>query len=77
MKQVIPAYADIFDVLEDAVDQERDAERFYRQAAERTDDEDIKQFLLDLSAMEAEHYRQLTAKLEMLRLKKSSELETS
>lgn len=70
MKHVIPAYQDLFDVLQDAVDKEKDAERFYREAAERTDDPDISAFLFDLAKMEGQHYILLKEKLEALKEKK-------
>ena len=67
MKQVIPAYKNLVDVLQDAVDKEADAELFYREASELALDPEVKEFLLHLSDMEADHYDQLKAKLETLK----------
>lgn len=67
MKRVIPTYQNLVDVLQDAVDKERDAEFFYREAAEMATDPEIRDFLLNLSRMEAEHHAMLVRRVEMLK----------
>ncbi len=67
MKRVIPNYQNLLDVLQDAVDKERDAEFFYREASELASDPEIRDFLLNLSRMEAEHHAMLLRRLDMLK----------
>ena len=67
MQHVVPEYTNLIDLFQDAIDKERDAEVFYRQAAELAQSVDIKQFLLELSATEHEHFLALTQKLEQVR----------
>lgn len=49
------------DVFEMAEQMERNGSKFYRTAADSTDDSDNKEFLLDLAAMEDEHERTFKA----------------
>lgn len=67
MEHVIPAYKNLVDVLQDAVDKESDAEQFYREAAELALEPELKNFLLNLASMEGEHYELLKGKLELLK----------
>jgi rubrerythrin len=67
MKQVIPEYKNLVDLFQDAIDKERDAEMFYREAAELAQSTEIRQFLLELSATEHEHFLALSQKLEQVR----------
>lgn len=67
MKRVIPEYSSLVDIIEDAIDKEKDAWRFYTEAAEMAPTDDIREFLLEMAAMEKEHVTLLTNKLETLR----------
>lgn len=67
MKRIIPAYKNLTDVLQDAVDKEADAEEFYLEAAELALESDVKNFLVHLAEMERDHYHQLKNKLEALK----------
>jgi rubrerythrin len=66
MKRVIPAYKNLVDVLQDAIDKEADAEQFYAEASELAPEPEVKQFLLELAAMERQHFLLLSEKLEVL-----------
>lgn len=67
MKRVIPAYKTLVDVLQDAIDKENDAEQFYSEASELAQTPEVKQFLLELAAMERQHFLMLAEKLEELK----------
>ena len=67
MKRVIPEYKSLVDILQDAVGKERDAERYYREAADMAQDERVKHFLNELADMEKEHAVRLDQMLEQLR----------
>ncbi|MBR9977480.1 MAG: hypothetical protein KFH87_05280 [Bacteroidetes bacterium] len=67
MKRVIPEYSSLVDIIEDAIIKEKDAWRFYTEAAEMAPTDDIREFLLEMAAMEKEHVTLLTNKLETLR----------
>ncbi len=67
MKRVIPAYKSLVDILQDAIDKENDAEQFYTEAAELAQNAEVKEFLLDMAAMEKEHALMLARRLDSLR----------
>jgi len=67
MKRVIPEYSALMDIIQDALDKEKDAWNFYREAAEMAQTPDIKTFLLELAEMEKEHAELLSRKLESLK----------
>jgi rubrerythrin len=67
MKRVIPEYKSLVDILQDAVDKEKDAERYYREAADMAQDDKVKHFLVELAEMEKEHAVRLGQMLEQLR----------
>lgn len=67
MKRIIPAYKTLVDVLQDAIDKEADAEQFYAEAAELAQTPEVRQFLLELGAMERQHFVMLSEKLEELK----------
>lgn len=67
MKRVIPEYKSLVDILQDAVDKEKDAERYYREAADMAQDEQVRHFLTELAEMEKEHSVRLAQMLEQLR----------
>ncbi len=66
MKRVIPAYKTLVEVLQDALDKEKDAVSFYREAAEMADEGDIRAFLLQLAEMESEHAGMIQQRLDSL-----------
>ena len=67
MQRVIPEYKTLVEVLQDAIDKESDAGEFYREAAEMAQSTDVRNFLLEMAAMEQEHFDMLTRKLASLR----------
>lgn len=67
MKRVIPEYTALIDILQDAIDKEVDAKRFYIEAAELAQTTDIRDFLLDMAEMEQGHADMLAQKLESLK----------
>ena len=67
MKRVIPEYKTLVDILQDAVDKERDAERYYLEAADVAQDEKVKRFLVELAEMEKEHAVRLGQMLDQIR----------
>jgi rubrerythrin len=67
MKRVIPAYKNLVDVLQDAIDKEADAEQFYTEASEMAQTPEVRQFLLELAAMERQHFVMLSEKLEEMK----------
>jgi len=66
MKRVIPAYRNLTEILQDAIDKERDAEEFYREAAELAPSTEVRDFLLNLASMERDHFDMLSKTLESL-----------
>ena len=67
MKRVIPEYSTLEDIIQDAIDKEKDAFRFYTEAAAMAQTEDVRVFLLEMAAMEKEHAEMLARKLESIR----------
>ena len=67
MKRVIPSYKNLVDILQDAIDQESDASRYYAEAAELAEEPELKKFLEELAQMEDDHYRMLVEHLEKLK----------
>lgn len=67
MKRVIPEYTSLEDIIQDAIDKEKDAFRFYTEAAAMTQTEDVRVFLLEMAAMEKEHAEMLARKLESIK----------
>jgi rubrerythrin len=67
MKRVIPEYTALVDILQDAIDKENDAKRFYEEAAELALATDVRDFLLRMAAMEEGHAEMLAKKLESIR----------
>lgn len=66
MKRVIPEYSTLEDIIQDAIDKEKDAFRFYTEAAAMAQTEDVRVFLLEMAAMEKEHADMLARKLESI-----------
>lgn len=58
---------ELFKILEDAIQREDDAHDIYAHAAEHTDDPTVKEFLMNLAAMEHEHHVLLENKLNELK----------
>ncbi|OFV88241.1 MAG: hypothetical protein A2V74_02305 [Acidobacteria bacterium RBG_16_70_10] len=54
----------IVEVLRTAIEREGDSFDYYYDAAQRTDDPELKRFLLDLAEMEKDHARRLREELE-------------
>jgi rubrerythrin len=67
MKRVIPEYTSLEDIIQDAIDKENDAFRFYTEAAEHAPTPDIREFLLEMAEMERQHADLLARKLEAFR----------
>lgn len=67
MKRVIPEYTSLEDILQDAIDKEKDAFRFYSEAAAMAQTEDIRVFLLEMAEMEKGHAELLARKLESIK----------
>lgn len=67
MKRIIPSYKNLVDILQDAIDQEHDAAQYYAEAAEMSQEPEVKEFLLELAKMEEDHHRLLVEKLESLK----------
>ena len=65
--QKINEFNSIEEILEFAVNEEKEAEEYYLAAADRTPDPQLKEFLVRLAAMEKEHFLMLKAKLEECR----------
>ena len=63
-KPNIPEFSTIEEILEYAMNEERDAYDYYLTAAERIADPEMKKFLLHLAEMEIDHYKVLKRKLE-------------
>ena len=66
MKRIIPSYKNLADVLQDAVDKERDAAQYYREAADLALEPEVKEFLRELAEMESQHFKMLKSRLETL-----------
>jgi rubrerythrin len=63
----IPEFSTIEEILQYAIQEEKDAYDYYMEASERIADPDMKRFLLKLASMEIEHYNTLKEKLEECR----------
>jgi len=59
----IPEFSSIEEILQFAINEENDAYNYYLEASERITDPKLKQFLIDLAAMEIEHSNMLKEKL--------------
>jgi rubrerythrin len=66
MNRDVPEYKSLLDILQDAVNEELEAERFYTAAADLATSDDIRSFLLELADMERDHAVQLGRRLESL-----------
>ncbi len=71
MKRVIPEYTTLEDIIQDAMDKESDAHRFYMEAAELAPAAEIRDFLLEMAEMEKGHAEMLARKLESVRSDKT------
>ncbi len=71
MKRVIPEYASLEDILQDAIDKENDARQFYTEAAGLAQAADVRDFLLEMAEMEKGHADMLARKLESLKSDKT------
>lgn len=71
MKRVIPEYTTLEDIIQDAMDKESDAQRFYTEAAELAQAAEIREFLLEMAEMEKGHAEMLARKLESVRSDKT------
>ncbi|MBE0645688.1 MAG: hypothetical protein IH600_16535 [Bacteroidetes bacterium] len=71
MKRVIPEYASLEDIIQDAIDKEKDAEQFYAEASELAQATEIRDFLLNMAEMEKGHAEMLARKLESIRSDKT------
>ncbi len=60
----IPEFSTIEEILQFAINEEKDAYDYYLEASERITDPKLKQFLIKLAAMEVEHYNLLNEKLD-------------
>ncbi|MFA6232811.1 MAG: ferritin family protein [Bacteroidota bacterium] len=71
MKRVIPEYTALEDIIQDAIDKEKDAQQFYTEAAGLAQAAGIREFLLDMADMEQGHADMLARKLESLKSDKT------
>jgi rubrerythrin len=71
MKRVIPEYSALEDIIQDALDKEKDAQAFYAEAAGLAQAAGIREFLLEMAEMEKGHADMLARKLESLRSDKT------
>jgi rubrerythrin len=67
MKRVIPEYTALIDIIQDAIDKEKDAQAFYLEAADMAQAAEVRDFLLEMAEMERNHAEMLTNKLESLK----------
>jgi rubrerythrin len=67
MKRIIPEYTALIDIIQDALDKEKDAQAFYLEAADMAQAAEVRDFLLEMADMERSHAEMLTAKLESLK----------
>ena len=67
MKRVIPEYTTLIDIIQDAIDKEKDAQAFYLEAADMAVATDVRDFLLEMAEMERNHAELLSRKLEALK----------
>ncbi len=67
MKRVIPEYTALLDIIQDAIDKEKDAQAFYLEAADMAQAADVRDFLLEMADMERSHAELLARKLESLK----------
>ncbi|MBC8479789.1 MAG: hypothetical protein H8D46_04935 [FCB group bacterium] len=63
----VKEFGSIEEILQHAMEDEKDASRYYLEASKRTPDPDLQKFLLKLAEMEVDHYNSLKAKLEECR----------
>ncbi|MBL7013641.1 MAG: hypothetical protein ISR83_04415 [Candidatus Marinimicrobia bacterium] len=61
---LLPTFKSIEDILEYALNEEKDATSFYLEVSKKTDNPDLKRFLIGLAEMEEHHYTVLKNKLE-------------
>jgi rubrerythrin len=71
MKRVIPEYTALVDIIQDALDKEKDARDFYLEAADMAQAAEVRDFLLEMAEMEKSHVDLLTRKLETLKSDKT------
>ena len=64
MNEKKTTFNSIEDILQYAINEEKDAYKYYTEAARQIADEDMKKFLLHLAKMEVDHYNILKKKLE-------------
>jgi len=67
MLKPIPDYGSVEEIIQDAIKEEQSAEQWYRQAADRMQSPEMKEVLMGLAAMEAEHAATLAGCLEQYR----------
>ena len=67
IKEVIPDYKSLPEILEEAIQHEEESNAFYLAAAERTQNPELQRFLRHLAAVELDHKQQLHEQLEMVR----------
>ncbi len=62
-----PSFSSAEEILQYAIDEEKDAYDFYMKASEQITDPDLKRFLVDLARFELGHHEILKRKLEECR----------
>ncbi|MCZ7555402.1 MAG: hypothetical protein M5R41_03230 [Bacteroidia bacterium] len=67
MKRIIPEYTALIDIIQDALDKEKDAQAFYLEAADMAQAAEVRDFLLEMAEMERSHTELLSRKLEALK----------
>lgn len=65
-KSVIPEYQSLEDILAVAIGHEKESYDFYMEASKRTEDSELRRFLVHLAEIELTHRDQLQEKLEIL-----------
>ncbi len=71
MKRVIPEYTSLEDIIQDAIDKEKDAAQFYTEASGLAHAAEVRDFLLDMAEMEKGHAEMLARKLESIKSDKT------
>jgi rubrerythrin len=71
MRKPLKTYTSIEEILTDAIAEEQAAEEWYRSAADYTSEEELRCMLLQLSAMEADHARELQTALDRIQAQQS------
>lgn len=66
VKSVIPEFQSLDDILADAIAHEKESYDYYMEASKRTQDSELRRFLVHLAEIELTHRDQLQEQLEIL-----------